>query len=108
MARTAGALQYGAGLVYCLCAMLMLLYARRGSSLAACEPGNIWQGCCEGMAFSTVTSLSSLPGTAVRHCDEHKGWLAPNLFNCTSLTFAELKSFVSGVFPVGDRSELQI
>ncbi|XP_019369272.1 PREDICTED: cadherin EGF LAG seven-pass G-type receptor 2, partial [Gavialis gangeticus] len=32
-------------------------------------------------------------GTAVRHCDEHKGWLAPNLFNCTSLTFAELKSF---------------
>ncbi|KAF7254507.1 Cadherin EGF LAG seven-pass G-type receptor 2 [Varanus komodoensis] len=30
-------------------------------------------------------------GTAVRHCDEHKGWLAPNLFNCTSLTFAALK-----------------
>uniref|UniRef100_A0A8B9TRJ8 Cadherin EGF LAG seven-pass G-type receptor 2 n=1 Tax=Anas platyrhynchos TaxID=8839 RepID=A0A8B9TRJ8_ANAPL len=24
-------------------------------------------------------------GTAVRHCDEHKGWLPPNLFNCTSL-----------------------
>ncbi|XP_077190373.1 cadherin EGF LAG seven-pass G-type receptor 2 isoform X2 [Paroedura picta] len=32
-------------------------------------------------------------GTAVRHCDEHKGWLAPNLFNCTSLTFATLKGF---------------
>ncbi|XP_053103347.1 cadherin EGF LAG seven-pass G-type receptor 2 isoform X2 [Hemicordylus capensis] len=32
-------------------------------------------------------------GTAVRHCDEHKGWLAPNLFNCTSLTFATLKNF---------------
>uniref|UniRef100_A0A8D0H436 Cadherin EGF LAG seven-pass G-type receptor 2 n=1 Tax=Sphenodon punctatus TaxID=8508 RepID=A0A8D0H436_SPHPU len=32
-------------------------------------------------------------GTAVRHCDEHKGWLAPNLFNCTSLTFAVLKGF---------------
>ncbi|XP_060087564.1 cadherin EGF LAG seven-pass G-type receptor 2 isoform X2 [Heteronotia binoei] len=32
-------------------------------------------------------------GTAVRHCDEHKGWLAPNLFNCTSLTFAALKGF---------------
>uniref|UniRef100_A0A8B9U227 Cadherin EGF LAG seven-pass G-type receptor 2 n=1 Tax=Anas zonorhyncha TaxID=75864 RepID=A0A8B9U227_9AVES len=26
-------------------------------------------------------------GTAVRHCDEHKGWLPPNLFNCTSLAF---------------------
>ncbi|XP_062834481.1 cadherin EGF LAG seven-pass G-type receptor 2 isoform X1 [Anolis carolinensis] len=32
-------------------------------------------------------------GTAVRHCDEHKGWMAPNLFNCTSLTFAPLKGF---------------
>lgn len=35
------------------------------------------------------------PGTAVRHCDEHRGWLPPNLFNCTSLTFSELKGFVS-------------
>ncbi|XP_053882803.1 cadherin EGF LAG seven-pass G-type receptor 2 isoform X1 [Malaclemys terrapin pileata] len=33
-------------------------------------------------------------GTAVRHCDEHKGWLAPNLFNCTSLPFAQLRSLV--------------
>ncbi|XP_043932407.1 cadherin EGF LAG seven-pass G-type receptor 2 isoform X2 [Protopterus annectens] len=32
-------------------------------------------------------------GTAIRHCDEHKGWLPPNLFNCTSSTFAELKNF---------------
>uniref|UniRef100_A0A8B9ZKR2 Cadherin EGF LAG seven-pass G-type receptor 2 n=1 Tax=Anas platyrhynchos TaxID=8839 RepID=A0A8B9ZKR2_ANAPL len=32
-------------------------------------------------------------GTAVRHCDEHKGWLPPNLFNCTSLAFAALKGF---------------
>ncbi|XP_054660054.1 cadherin EGF LAG seven-pass G-type receptor 2 isoform X3 [Grus americana] len=29
-------------------------------------------------------------GTAVRHCDEHKGWLPPNLFNCSSLAFAAL------------------
>lgn len=35
------------------------------------------------------------PGTAVRHCDEHRGWLPPNLFNCTSVTFSELKGFVS-------------
>lgn len=34
-------------------------------------------------------------GTAVRHCDEHRGWLPPNLFNCTSITFSELKGFVS-------------
>ncbi|MBN3295144.1 CELR2 protein, partial [Amia calva] len=33
-------------------------------------------------------------GTAIRHCDEHKGWLPPNLFNCTSSAFAPLKSFV--------------
>lgn len=31
----------------------------------------------------------------MRHCDEHKGWLPPNLFNCTSLAFAALKGFVS-------------
>ncbi|XP_034022451.1 cadherin EGF LAG seven-pass G-type receptor 2 isoform X2 [Thalassophryne amazonica] len=31
-------------------------------------------------------------GTAVRHCDEHKGWLPPNLFNCTSVTFTKLKT----------------
>ncbi|XP_014817040.1 PREDICTED: cadherin EGF LAG seven-pass G-type receptor 2-like, partial [Calidris pugnax] len=30
-------------------------------------------------------------GTAVRHCDEHKGWLPPNLFNCSSLAFAPLR-----------------
>ncbi|XP_058860276.1 cadherin EGF LAG seven-pass G-type receptor 2-like isoform X2 [Acipenser ruthenus] len=32
-------------------------------------------------------------GTAIRHCDEHKGWLPPNIFNCTSVTFADLKTF---------------
>uniref|UniRef100_A0A8C9TNS2 Cadherin, EGF LAG seven-pass G-type receptor 2 n=1 Tax=Scleropages formosus TaxID=113540 RepID=A0A8C9TNS2_SCLFO len=32
--------------------------------------------------------------TAIRHCDEHKGWLPPNLFDCTSLTFADLRSLV--------------
>ncbi|XP_068170748.1 cadherin EGF LAG seven-pass G-type receptor 2 isoform X2 [Antennarius striatus] len=31
-------------------------------------------------------------GTAIRHCDEHKGWLPPNLFNCTSITFSQLKA----------------
>ncbi|XP_072571150.1 cadherin EGF LAG seven-pass G-type receptor 2 isoform X1 [Paramormyrops kingsleyae] len=31
-------------------------------------------------------------GTAIRHCDEHQGWLPPDLFNCTSLTFSSLKA----------------
>uniref|UniRef100_A0A4W4H7M5 Cadherin EGF LAG seven-pass G-type receptor 1a n=1 Tax=Electrophorus electricus TaxID=8005 RepID=A0A4W4H7M5_ELEEL len=30
-------------------------------------------------------------GTAVRHCNEEKGWLPPELFNCTSLSFVGLK-----------------
>lgn len=34
------------------------------------------------------------PGTAIRHCDEHKGWLPPSLFNCTSTTFSKLKILV--------------
>ncbi|XP_078098403.1 cadherin EGF LAG seven-pass G-type receptor 2 isoform X5 [Mustelus asterias] len=32
-------------------------------------------------------------GTGIRHCDEHRGWLPPDLFNCTTNTFAELKTF---------------
>lgn len=43
---------------------------------------------------SLSLSLSSLSGTAIRHCDEHKGWLPPNLFNCTSVTFSKLKALV--------------
>ncbi|TRY59254.1 hypothetical protein DNTS_026390, partial [Danionella cerebrum] len=30
-------------------------------------------------------------GTAVRHCNDEKGWLPPELFNCTSITFSHLK-----------------
>ncbi|XP_030620817.1 cadherin EGF LAG seven-pass G-type receptor 1 [Chanos chanos] len=29
-------------------------------------------------------------GTAVRHCSDEKGWLPPQLFNCTSLAFSKL------------------
>uniref|UniRef100_A0A3B3SA85 Cadherin EGF LAG seven-pass G-type receptor 1 n=1 Tax=Paramormyrops kingsleyae TaxID=1676925 RepID=A0A3B3SA85_9TELE len=28
-------------------------------------------------------------GTAVRHCSDEKGWLPPNLFNCTTMTFSQ-------------------
>lgn len=44
--------------------------------------------------ISLSLSLTSISGTAIRHCDEHKGWLPPNLFNCTSVTFSKLKSLV--------------
>uniref|UniRef100_A0A3P8W458 Cadherin EGF LAG seven-pass G-type receptor 1 n=1 Tax=Cynoglossus semilaevis TaxID=244447 RepID=A0A3P8W458_CYNSE len=30
-------------------------------------------------------------GTAIRHCSDEKGWLMPELFNCTTVTFAHLK-----------------
>ncbi|XP_063053636.1 cadherin EGF LAG seven-pass G-type receptor 1 [Engraulis encrasicolus] len=30
-------------------------------------------------------------GTAIRHCSDEKGWLPPQLFNCTSASFAQLK-----------------
>ncbi|XP_032895639.1 cadherin EGF LAG seven-pass G-type receptor 1 isoform X2 [Amblyraja radiata] len=33
-------------------------------------------------------------GTAIRHCNEEKGWLPPDLFNCTTLTFIQLKSIM--------------
>nr|XP_033773923.1 cadherin EGF LAG seven-pass G-type receptor 2 isoform X1 [Geotrypetes seraphini] len=43
-------------------------------------------------------------GTAVRHCDEHKGWLPPNLFNCTSSSFSQLKNFAEKLI----RNETQL
>uniref|UniRef100_A0A3Q3WKM9 Cadherin EGF LAG seven-pass G-type receptor 1 n=1 Tax=Mola mola TaxID=94237 RepID=A0A3Q3WKM9_MOLML len=30
-------------------------------------------------------------GTAIRHCSDEKGWLLPELFNCTAVTFGHLK-----------------
>ncbi|XP_030628227.1 cadherin EGF LAG seven-pass G-type receptor 1 [Chanos chanos] len=30
-------------------------------------------------------------GTAIRHCSDEKGWLPPDLFNCTTITFSQLK-----------------
>uniref|UniRef100_A0ABI8A9P5 Cadherin EGF LAG seven-pass G-type receptor 1 n=1 Tax=Felis catus TaxID=9685 RepID=A0ABI8A9P5_FELCA len=31
-------------------------------------------------------------GNAVRHCSGEKGWLPPDLFNCTTVSFVELKA----------------
>ncbi|XP_017691028.1 PREDICTED: cadherin EGF LAG seven-pass G-type receptor 2 isoform X1 [Lepidothrix coronata] len=41
-------------------------------------------------------------GTALRHCDEHKGWLPPNLFNCSALAFAALRPWAEQL--VGNES----
>lgn len=59
----------------------------------------IYETCLKPSLFftsHTITS-SSISGTAIRHCDEHKGWLPPNLFNCTSVTFSKLKVLVGHV-----------
>ncbi|KAM4700821.1 cadherin EGF LAG seven-pass G-type receptor 2 isoform 2-T2 [Discoglossus pictus] len=36
-------------------------------------------------------------GTAIRHCDEHRGWLPPNLSNCTSHPFLPLKGLLETI-----------
>ncbi|XP_068125539.1 cadherin EGF LAG seven-pass G-type receptor 2 isoform X2 [Hyperolius riggenbachi] len=33
-------------------------------------------------------------GTAIRHCDEHRGWLPPDLSNCTSRSLIPLKGLL--------------
>lgn len=35
-----------------------------------------------------------LEGTAIRHCDGERGWLDPDLYNCTSPPFVELNTAV--------------
>lgn len=44
---------------------------------------------CHASLYICVVS-----GTAIRHCNEEKGWLVPELFNCTTITFAHLKKMV--------------
>lgn len=33
-------------------------------------------------------------GAAIRHCDVDRGWLEPDLYNCTSPAFVELNTAV--------------
>lgn len=59
-----------------------------------------WQHCWHAVrrdcpVVLTVYSVSHPTGTALRHCDEHKGWLPPNLFNCSALAFAAIRPWVS-------------
>ncbi|XP_076008243.1 cadherin EGF LAG seven-pass G-type receptor 1 isoform X2 [Genypterus blacodes] len=30
-------------------------------------------------------------GTAIRHCNDEKGWLSPEMFNCTTVSFSQLR-----------------
>ncbi|XP_036387094.1 cadherin EGF LAG seven-pass G-type receptor 2 [Megalops cyprinoides] len=55
------------------------------------EAGIWWPRTKFGLPAAVPCPKGSI-GTAIRHCDEHKGWLPPNLFNCTSVTFAKLKT----------------
>ncbi|XP_067443425.1 cadherin EGF LAG seven-pass G-type receptor 2 isoform X2 [Thunnus thynnus] len=57
----------------------------------AIEAGIWWPRTKFGLPAAVPCPKGTL-GTAVRHCDEHKGWLPPNLFNCTSVTFSKLKA----------------
>ncbi|XP_028431059.1 cadherin EGF LAG seven-pass G-type receptor 2 isoform X2 [Perca flavescens] len=57
----------------------------------AIEAGIWWPRTKFGLPAAVHCPKGTL-GTAIRHCDEHKGWLPPNLFNCTSVTFNKLKA----------------
>ncbi|AWP02840.1 putative cadherin EGF LAG seven-pass G-type receptor 2 [Scophthalmus maximus] len=57
----------------------------------AIEAGIWWPRTKFGLPAAVPCPKGTI-GTAVRHCDEHKGWLPPNLFNCTSVTFSKLKA----------------
>ncbi|XP_072308357.1 cadherin EGF LAG seven-pass G-type receptor 2 isoform X2 [Eucyclogobius newberryi] len=57
----------------------------------AIEEGIWWPRTKFGLPAAVHCPKGTL-GTAIRHCDEHKGWLPPNLFNCTSVTFSKLEA----------------
>lgn len=44
--------------------------------------------------FRFPESVLCSPGNAVRHCSGEKGWLPPELFNCTTVSFLQLKAMV--------------
>uniref|UniRef100_UPI003EBE4DC0 cadherin EGF LAG seven-pass G-type receptor 2 precursor n=1 Tax=Danio rerio TaxID=7955 RepID=UPI003EBE4DC0 len=57
----------------------------------AIEAGIWWPRTKFGLPAAVACPKGSI-GTAIRHCDEHKGWLSANLFNCTSVSFSKLKT----------------
>lgn len=59
-----------------------------------------WVQVHTGQRARSLTGVSGLPpcprslGDAVRHCSGEKGWLPAELFNCTTVSFLELKATV--------------
>ncbi|KAI7790755.1 cadherin EGF LAG seven-pass G-type receptor 2 precursor [Triplophysa rosa] len=60
------------------------------------EAGIWWPRTKFGLPAAVSCPKGSV-GTAVRHCDEHKGWMTPNLFNCTRVSFSKLKTLAERV-----------
>ena len=60
--------------------------------------GTCWPRASRGVrsqfSFRAWRVLLCSPGNAVRHCSGEKGWLPPELFNCTTVSFVELKAMV--------------
>ncbi|XP_066525030.1 cadherin EGF LAG seven-pass G-type receptor 1 [Hoplias malabaricus] len=61
-----------------------------GSCPKAFDSGIWWPRTKFGLPVAMNCPKGSI-GTAVRHCSDEKGWLPPELFNCTTVTFSQLK-----------------
>ncbi|XP_060885601.1 cadherin EGF LAG seven-pass G-type receptor 1 isoform X2 [Labrus mixtus] len=55
----------------------------------AFDSGIWWPKTKFGLPAATNCPKGSI-GTAIRHCSNEKGWLSPELFNCTTITFSHL------------------
>lgn len=59
------------------------------------HPGALSQpGFGSQVSFQARWVLPCSLGNAVRHCSGEKGWLPPELFNCTTVSFMDLKAVV--------------
>ena len=60
--------------------------------------GNIWWKRTPFGVLATQDCSSGMVGTASRYCNETEGWHEPNLGNCLSIMFVDLKTQVSCFF----------
>ncbi|XP_074952154.1 cadherin EGF LAG seven-pass G-type receptor 3 isoform X1 [Phalacrocorax aristotelis] len=72
------------------------------------KAGVWWPQTKFGLSAAVLCPKGSLglrgAGAAIRHCDEEKGWLEPDLFNCTSPAFKELSMLLEGL----ERNETEL